>query len=1195
MFTELLKFELKYRLRLVSTHVYFTLLFLFSAYSVIGSSGVIPGTRIYLGDWTGKLYLNSPFTVNYLVTTLCYIGLFVLCAFMISAVNRDFQYGSHPLYFTKPIGRRAYLAARFLGSVVFVLYVFSAVGLGGLFAAVLPIYPAGKVGPFHLATYIQPYAVNVVPNVLFLGAVFFALAVVFRKSMPVFTAGLGFVILHVVARNLAGEERLAKLLSIIDPLGFIAYSSVTEHWTAYERNSLQIPLAGDYLANRLVWLAFGACFLVIGFWRFRFTQGSERISGPLPLPHDTSGPEICSGSTVAAHRDFSRAAFLRMALKASLFDLWAIVRSIYFHLILAGVGVSLIALTLVHTMRWGTPSYPVTYEVLEFLDRGFPLFLLVMISIYAGELIWRERENRSQEVYDALPVPRWVFLSSKILALMGMQAVIAAFMALTGMITQACQGYYRFEPALYVKELFVIKMTEYWLFCVLALFIHVVIHQKYVAHFVVALFYVVLANLPELGVHHNLFRFASDPGYVYSDMNGYGHFVWGLFWFKLYWATAALLLGLAAYLLWPRGCETSLPARLRILPRRLTARFRVGATGVLILFLSLAGWIFYNTNIANSYVTPWEGEEWAAKYEKNYGWLRDMAQPKVTAVDLQIDLYPSARALQASGSMVLTNRGQVPITRIHVTLPRPEVTVNRLAPLSGHRLSRKDAGQGFYEFELNQPLPPGANVKLAFELENRAPGFGNGIGDTSVVANGSFINSLHLLPHIGYMSFRELEGRAERLAHGLPAERQAGGPGKTLLSDSDWISLNTVIGTDSDQVAIAPGRLNREWHAGGRRYFHYRVEHPVQNLFAVLSARYQVRKANWGDVKIEVYHHPDHAANVGRMIAAVKKSLDYYTRAFGPYPHDSVRIAEFPRFARFAQYFPGLIPFSESAGFIAWIRPGSDNVDVPFAVTAHELAHEWWGQQVRGANVAGEQMLTETLANYSATMVLRREFPETVVRKMLNYELGGYLWGRANDGDEEIPLSRASDDYYIAYQKGRLAMCALEDYIGEETLNRALAAYLATYRYQGPPYPVAADLVERLRQATPPEFRYLIADLFNSVTLYENKAVRATCRKQAGGNYQVILDVESRKLYADGQGRETKAPIADWIDIGAQAASGEWVHLERCKIEQEKSRFTIDLKQRPVRAGIDPCLKLIDRHPEDNSVIVEDAGTLYGE
>jgi len=272
------------------------------------------------------------------------------------------------------------------------------------------------------------------------------------------------------------------------------------------------------------------------------------------------------------------------------------------------------------------------------------------------------------------------------------------------------------------------------------------------------------------------------------------------------------------------------------------------------------------------------------------------------------------------------------------------------------------------------------------------------------------------------------------------------------------------------------------------------------------------------------------------------------------------------------------------------VRPSDDNVDVPFAVTAHELAHEWWGQQVRGANVAGEQMLTETLANYSATMVLKREFPESVIRKMLSYELGGYLWGRANDGDEEVSLSQASDDYYIAYQKGRLAMCALQDYIGEETVNRVLADYLAAYRYKGPPYPVAADLVSRLREVTPPEFRYLISDFFDSVTLYDNRAVRATCQKRQGGKYRVVLDVVSRKSYANGRGQESKAVLSDWIDIGAQAASGEWVHLERRKIEQEKLRFAIDVREKPVRAGIDPCLKLIDRHPEDNSVAVVEEG-----
>lgn len=127
---------------------------------------------------------------------------------------------------------------------------------------------------------------------------------------------------------------------------------------------------------------------------------------------------------------------------------------------------------------------------------------------------------------------------------------------------------------------------------------------------------------------------------------------------------------------------------------------------------------------------------------------------------------------------------------------------------------------------------------------------------------------------------------------------------------------------------------------------------------------------------------------------------------------------------------------------------------------------------------------------------------------MLSYELGDYLWGRANDADEEIPLPQVSDDYHIALQKGRLAMCALRDYISEKQVNRALAGYLAQFRYKGPPYPVTTDLVERLHQVAPPELRYLVIDLVESVILCDNQAVRARCSREAGGSYRVVLEVE---------------------------------------------------------------------------------------
>ena len=141
------------------------------------------------------------------------------------------------------------------------------------------------------------------------------------------------------------------------------------------------------------------------------------------------------------------------------------------------------------------------------------------------------------------------------------------------------------------------------------------------------------------------------------------------------------------------------------------------------------------------------------------------------------------------------------------------------------------------------------------------------------------------------------------------------------------------------------------------------------------------------------------------MIAATKAGLDYFTTAFGPYQHQQFRIIEFPRYAAFAQSFPNTIPYSEGIGFIARVRPDDpEDIDYPYYVTAHELAHQWWGHQVPGGNVQGETMLVETLAQYSALMVMKRKYGEAKMQRFLRYELDRYLLGRSTEQKKELPL-----------------------------------------------------------------------------------------------------------------------------------------------------------------------------------------------
>jgi aminopeptidase N len=394
------------------------------------------------------------------------------------------------------------------------------------------------------------------------------------------------------------------------------------------------------------------------------------------------------------------------------------------------------------------------------------------------------------------------------------------------------------------------------------------------------------------------------------------------------------------------------------------------------------------------------------------------------------------------------------------------------------------------------------------------------------------------------------------------------------------------VSTSPDQVAIAPGYLQKDWTKDGRRYFHYAMDSPIPRFFAFQSARYALTQDSWKEVAIQVFHHPGHEYNVPRMVDAVKKTLDYLTTNISPYQHRQVRIVEFPRYTRRAASFPNTIPFSESIGFIARVD-GPDAIDYPFYVTAHEVAHQWWGYQVLGADVQGASMLSETMAQYSALMVAKKEFGPARMRRFLRYELDGYLSGRGDEVREETPLELVENQGYIHYRKGSLALYALQDYVGEERLNAALRDYVAQVRFAPPPYTVSRDLLAYVAKIVPPEHPRLLEDLFSTITLYDLAATDASSRRLPDGRYEVTVKARARKLRADGKGVETEVPIDDWIDVGVLAqreADGEEraLHLRKERITGPEVTVTVVIDGVPRRAGIDPYHKLIDRTPSDN-------------
>lgn len=404
--------------------------------------------------------------------------------------------------------------------------------------------------------------------------------------------------------------------------------------------------------------------------------------------------------------------------------------------------------------------------------------------------------------------------------------------------------------------------------------------------------------------------------------------------------------------------------------------------------------------------------------------------------------------------------------------------------------------------------------------------------------------------------------------------------------------MESVVSTAGDQIAIAPGSLIKEWEEDGRRYFQYRLDRKSLNFYNFVSGKYTVERDTWQgpggqQVDVEIYYHEGHEYNVDKMVKSVKNTLTYCTENFSPYPHQQARIIEFPRYASFAQAYPGTMPYSESIGFIADLTE-EDAIDAVYYVVAHEMAHQWWAHQVIGANVQGATMMSETFAQYTALMVMEKEYGKDKMQQFMEYEMDRYLRGRGAERVSEQPLLYNENQGYIHYRKGSVIMYALQDYIGEDRLNAALQAYVDSVAYQEPPYTTSLECYDYLQAATPDSLNYLLEDMFENITLYSNRATEANYRQLDDGRYEVQVEVEVQKFRADSTGRETPIAHNDWIDIGvlAEPEEGKQVArilaVERRRIASSNATFTLIVDEKPFQAGIDPRKLLVDRFPDDN-------------
>lgn len=1188
MFKHLIQFEWLVRLRKTSTYLYFSLFVFFTAFAVIMATHGHGFYHRITQAGQGQLDANAPFAIHYLVNMLSSISVLIACAFFAVAGHRDFRNDAHEFMFTLPVSKWHYLIGKFLGAFTVAAFVFSGLPLGVLLAHILPFANQDLMGPMRLTAIWMPYFTSVLPNLFLFGTVFFSIAVLTKRQFPAYVGGLVLMLLNIIALVMQKSMLQLDWAALLDPFGQIAAGQISDYWALVQKNSLLLTLQGSFLINRIFWFSIAVCVFICLYFRFRMqiSPGSKHESVEALSDSDLIEKSISNSSRLKL--DFSRKSLFLQIVQGTGIELKNILSGNAFRLVLImGAGLVLfVGFKSVGVVR-GTLTWPLTGILLNSLDSSLYLYNVIIVLFASGQMIWRERQKNMHPVLDALPIPESVPFFSKFFALISLQILITGIIQISCLIVQISKSYTDFNWSIYLKDLWGIRFLYFSLIGVFSLFIQSLVNKKFPGYLLVFLF--VDDFMPSFGLIHHLYRFAKIPSYIHSDMNGLDASWSGIISYNIFWIAWSLVLGVITILLWNRGEDRGLAARWRQARERLTIG-RKGILGCALLVSVLSGgWVLYNTTVLNLFESQKALNKKAVAYEETYKGWEKRAQPLILAVDLDVALYPGKKRAEIEGELILFNHTDSTIRELQIQMPVLG-DVEQLSISTAHQIDTVDLVHHVHHMVMETPLAPGDSILLNYQLLRQAKGFRNHRQETRLVKNGAFLDTRHLLPVIGYDTWKECTNSRFRKKNGLP-ERGRMPPQsnkqarmKTILSsDSRWIRYRATLSTSEDQTIVTVGNPDSSWVQSGRRYTRYRMPGKILKYIPVLSAEYAVVKEEWNEIPIEIYHHPTHTFNLELMMKAAKRSLAIFTDQFGPYPFGSLRLVEFPRYALFAEAFPGLIPISEGYGFIAKHTP--QRLEEIYRVVAHEIAHQWFAHQVIGAKVEGQFMLTESMSQYGAFLAVEEVFSPWLVAKYSANEADRYFRGRSREVREEVPLVRTNyETWYLNYAKGFVVLRSLYEMIGPEAMQQATRRFIAEHAFEQPPYAISLDLLKCFKDVTPDSLKYLLTDSFERIVFYDNRAREATAEALPDGRYRVKLLFQSAKIEADSSGYETELVTRDLIPFGIYDADGNRLLHEKRWVSGGLDSLEWIVEGKPSRAGIDPAHIFLDRNTKDNCI-----------
>ncbi|MFM8349254.1 MAG: hypothetical protein ACKOAR_14520, partial [Bacteroidota bacterium] len=515
---------------------------------------------------------------------------------------------------------------------------------------------------------------------------------------------------------------------------------------------------GLLLLNRSLWTLIGLGVFAFTLFRFSFEERSKpgrekEATGATIAP---SASPVRSQKSVADGTGWS----IRQLISQFRIEVISLTKNVAFIMIAVLGAINMISsMNFVTSQGYGLTAMPVTYNVVELIQGTLYLFVIALITFYSGLIVWKEREAKVHDIYDALPYPDWLPIVSKTIALFVAVMLLLLLGCAAGIVTQLINGFSDLRPEVYVMQLLVSDGLTFLMLILLSIFIHAMANNQYLGYFIFIAVLIVNAFLWQvLDVESNLVKFNGSPSLIYSDMNGFGPFLAAKLSFRLYWLLFGIFLLTGAMAYWVRGREDGFKIRSAMALKRLGSR-RTLLIVTFLLWQACGIWLFTDTQVRNTYRTEDEREQAQVDYEKLYKKYESRPLPRTVSRDYRIELFPEKRWLDVACDQWVLNKTESPIDTLYFTLPSSWKASIQL-PLSTVVLM--DTVHRFAIYSLNSPILPGDSVMIGLSMQYHPAGIENEISNTSIVDNGSFFNNMDLLPQLGYQPSAEIANKNDR-------------------------------------------------------------------------------------------------------------------------------------------------------------------------------------------------------------------------------------------------------------------------------------------------------------------------------------------------------------------------------------------------------------------------------------------------